>query len=460
MEPTPVELFIEHFCPRGFGVAQSDRAQIEVAHAIPGDRVTVDLRRRSRRVQKGRLLEILQPSHDRVEARCPHASLCGGCCWQVMNYSAQIKHKQDFVRRSFGSLLDPTVNVRTFIPCEDPWHYRNKMEFSFSENRAGTKYLGLMIAHAEPYVFNLESCYIAPTWMADCLSRVRSWWVESGLSAYYPPKDSGSLRYLTLRESVRTKQRLAILNVSGNSAFAPPQEQINRFVQAVGENIGIFLRIHQICKGVPSQFFEMHLAGPDHIVEQMQLTHGPLHFKISPSSFFQPNTIQAEKLYNTAVSMLGTDHPLVYDLYCGTGTLGMAAAPVSRQVVGIDLSPESILDAEENAKRNNLSNIRFYQGDVGRVLTNLLASGDFVRPDAVIVDPPRAGLDALTLHHLKVLHPKKIVYVSCNPATQAENIQELVNAGYSISCMQAVDQFPHTAHIENIALLVRSGIEK
>jgi len=453
MEPSTVELFIENFCPRGFGVARTDRSQIEVAHTIPGDRVLVELRRRSRRVQKGRLLEIVAPSQDRVTARCPHASLCGGCCWQAMDYSSQIAHKQNFVRRSFGALIDSSVDVRPFIACDEPWHYRNKMEFSFSENRAGTKYLGLMIAHAEPYVFNLEACHIAPVWMADCLSRVRSWWEASGLSAYYPPKDSGTLRYLTLRESLRTNQKLAILNVSGNAQFAPPQSQIDRFIQAVGENIGIFLRIHQICKGVPSQFFEMHLAGSDHMVEQMQLDNGPLYFKISPSSFFQPNTIQAEKLYNAAVSMLGDDHPLVYDLYCGTGTLGMAAAARSRQVVGIELSPESILDAEENARRNNLSNIRFHQGDVGRILTSLMASSNAARPDAVIVDPPRAGLDALTLHHLKTLMPKKIVYVSCNPVTQAENVQELVKAGYSLRSMQAVDQFPHTAHIENIALL-------
>jgi 23S rRNA (uracil1939-C5)-methyltransferase len=455
MEPSTVELFIESFCPRGFGIAQSDRSKIEVAHAIPGDRVKVELRRRSRRVQKGRLVEVVAPSPDRVIARCPHASLCGGCCWQAMDYSAQIAHKQDFVRRSFGSLIHSKVEVRPFIACTDPWHYRNKMEFSFSENRAKTKYLGLMIAHAEPYVFNLESCHIAPTWMAECLSRVRRWWDESGLSAYYPPHDTGTLRYLTLRESARTKQKLAILNVSGNSAFAPPKEQVSRLIQAIGEDIGIFLRIHQICKGVPSQFFEMHLAGPDHIIEQMQLTHGALQFKISPSSFFQPNTIQAEKLYNAAISMLGTNLPIVYDLYCGTGTISMAAAAVSREVIGIELSPEAVLDAEENAKRNNLSNIRFVQGDAGRVLTSLLSRPDFVRPDAVIVDPPRAGLDPLTLHHLKIKLPSKIVYVSCNPVTQAENIRELVDSGYSIRCMQAVDQFPHTAHIENIALLER-----
>jgi 23S rRNA (uracil1939-C5)-methyltransferase len=454
-QPETADLSIEDFSPRGFGLAASGRSQIEVAHAIPGDRVRVELRRKRDRVQKGRLLELLSPSKDRIEARCGHASLCGGCCWQTMAYPAQIAHKEERIRRSFCDLIHPGVDVRPIIPCDEPWAYRNKMEFSFSENRVPTRFLGLMIAHAEPYVFNVERCHIAPEWMSECLSRVRTWWEASGLPAYYPPLDRGTLRYLTLREGVRTNQKMAVLNVSGNPDFAPPKEQLLRFVDAVGEGISIFVRIHQTKKGVPTRFYEMHLAGADHIEEILELADGPLHFKISPSSFFQPNTIQAEKLYQAAISMLGEDHPVVYDLYCGTGTLGMAAAPRARLVVGIELSPEAVLDAEENAKRNHLSNIQFYQGDVGSNLTRFLAESAIPRPDAVIVDPPRAGLDELALHQLKILSPKKIVYVSCNPATQSENIRDLVQAGYVLRCLQGVDQFPHTAHIENVALLTR-----
>lgn len=454
MEQQAVELSIEDFCARGFGLAHLNGTPIEIAHAIPGDQVKVEIRRRSRRVKKGRLLEIISPSKDRVSPRCQHATLCGGCCWQSMDYSAQAAHKQAYIHRAFQDLIDPTVKVLPFVSCDEPWAYRNKMEFTFSENRGGTKYLGLMIAHAEPYVFNLEECHIAPRWMAECLTRVRKWWEQSGLTAYYPPKDTGTLRYLTLREAVRTGQKMAILNVSGNANFAPPKAEVEKFVQAVGENIGIFLRIHQLCKGTPTRFYEMHLAGSDHIMEKMQLLHGSLSFKISPASFFQPNTIQAEKLYHAAISLLESED-MVYDLYCGTGTLGMAAAATSRQVIGIEASPEAVLDAEENAKLNQISNIRFLQGDAGTVLTRLMGAASFLRPSAVIVDPPRAGLDPLMLHHLKTLLPKKILYVSCNPLTQAENIRELVTIGYRILSMQAVDQFPHTAHIENIALLSR-----
>ncbi len=459
MESKQIELSIQDFSPRGFGVAKAPgdtrSTNIEVAHAIPGDRVLVELRRRSKRVQKGRLLELLAPSEDRVEPRCAHASMCGGCCWQTMDYQAQIRHKQQRVMEAFGELITDDVTIKPMIPCDEPWSYRNKMEFSFSENRAGMKYLGLMIAHAEPYVFNVERCHIAPIWMSECLARVRTWWEASEIQAYYPPKDAGTLRYLTLRESARTGQKMAVLNVSGNPEFAPPKKQVELFKEAVGEGIGTFLRIHQAKKGTPTRFYEMHLAGPDHIEEELRLKEGTLRFKVSPASFFQPNTIQAEKLYDAAMDLLGDKQKLVYDLFCGTGTLGMAAARKSERVVGIELSPEAVLDAEENAKKNGLDNIVFHQGDAGKILTRLLATPDFEHPDVAIVDPPRAGLGELALHQLKILAPQKILYVSCNPLTQAEDIRFLFDAGYRLLSLQAVDQFPHTAHIENIALLSR-----
>lgn len=453
MDRNQVEIAIEDFSPRGFGVGASPcgKSKIEVAHAIVGDKVRVDLSRRRRRVMKGRLLEILGPSEDRIELRCAHASLCGGCCWQAMDYSVQARRKQERIFSYFQGMIGKDADIRPFLTCEQPWRYRNKMEFSFSENRAGTRFLGLMIAHAEPYVFNLEECHLAPEWMSECLLRVKAWWEASGIKAFHPPADSGSLRYLTLREGVHTGQKMAVLNVSGNPAFALTRADLDGFVQAVGSDISIFLRIHQTIKGVPTRFFEMHLGGADHIVEEMRLAKGVLRFRISPSSFFQPNTLQAEKLYDAAISMLG-EADVVYDLYCGTGTLAMAAARQAREVLGIELSPEAVLDAKENAKANGLPNVSFLQGDVGAVLSKQSARS---KPDAIIVDPPRAGLDEAALKQIEMLGAQKIVYISCNPATQAENARVLIQAGYRIAAMQGVDQFPHTAHIENIALFIK-----
>ncbi|MBS0624929.1 MAG: 23S rRNA (uracil(1939)-C(5))-methyltransferase RlmD [Verrucomicrobia bacterium] len=456
-EPETVELSIQEFSSRGYGVAYIERptakpVEVEVAHTLPGDRILIEMRRKMRPPKKGRLLEVLTASQDRVETRCSHARVCGGCCWQQMDYAAQLRIKEKRVSDSFKSAVSP------IIPCDSPFEYRNKMEFSFSENRAGAKYLGLMIAQAEPYVFNVDKCHLCKPWFSEVLNEVRSWWEQSGIQAYNPPHDTGTLRYLTLREAVRTGQKMAVLNISGRAEFAPPKAQIEAFVQAVQKTgpISVFLRIHQANKGRPTQFFEMHLAGPDHIVEELHLERGTLKFKISPISFFQPNTLQAEKLYNAALSLIASyQNPVIYDLYCGTGTLGMAAASQASQVIGIELSPEAVLDAEVNAARNNISNISFRQGDVGQVLTQLQGESNFRRPDIAIVDPPRAGLDPLALHHLKILKPKAILYISCNPLTQAANIENLLASGYRLKALQPVDQFPHTYHIENIALLER-----
>jgi 23S rRNA (uracil1939-C5)-methyltransferase len=444
-----MESTVQSFSLKGYGIAD----ETEIAHVIPGDRILFELTRKKRRPKKGRLLEILTPSIDRVEPRCIHARTCGGCCWQQMSYKAQLKQKQERVRGAFGVEPDP------IIPSDAPFGYRNKMEFTFSENRGGQKYLGLMIAQAEPYVFNLTECHLTSPWFAQVLSKVRTWWEASTIKAFYPPSDTGSLRYLTVREAKRTGQKMVILNVSGNPEFALTRADLNDFVAAVqsaveGE-ISIFLRIHQTKKGKPTNFFEMHLCGPDHMIEELHLASGKLKFKMSPISFFQPNTFSAEKLYDTAISML-PECEVVYDLFCGTGTLGMIASQKAKQVIGIELSPEAVIDAEENLKRNGICNMSLHQGDVGHVITRLMENPEFKRPDAVIVDPPRAGLDSLAIHHLKILQPKTIIYISCNPLTQAENVAELLKSGYLLKRLQPIDQFPQTYHIENIALLERS----
>lgn len=454
-----VQLNITSFNARGYGVATYVRPsplpplEVETAHTLPGDVVAVEMRKKMRGIRKGRLLNVLQPSADRVEPRCKHANVCGGCCWQQMDYTAQLREKQQRVQNVFSN-----ESIEPILAAANSFRYRNKMEFTFSENRAGMKYVGLMIAQAEPYVYNTEECHLCNPWVTEILQSIRLWWDASGLKAYNPPRDEGTLRYVTFREAFRTGQRMIVLNISGHADFAPTRAQLDAFVEAVkpAGDASVFLRIHQTKKGKPTQFFEMHLAGPDHIVEELHLAAGNLSFKISPISFFQPNTIQAERLYDTALRLIAPLNPTrVFDLYCGTGTLGMAASRTAKQVIGVELSPEAVLDAEENLKRNKIDNCTFLQGDVGKVLTHLLSEKGFERPDVVIVDPPRAGLDPLAIKHLQTLQPKAILYISCNPLTQAENIKELSRFGYRIATLQPVDQFPHTYHIENIALLVR-----
>jgi len=262
---------------------------------------------------------------------------------------------------------------------------------------------------------------------------------------------------------------MVMLTVSGNPDFALKHQQIEKFKAFVrdavepthpDENLSIFLRIQQIAKGARTNFYEMLLHGPDVIREVLHIEHKlgepplSLHFRISPSAFFQPNTRQAEKLYSRAFQMAAIpDGSVVYDLYCGAGALGLCAARRAKKVVGIEISPEAALDARTNANVNKLDNVTILTGSVGEVLTQIAGKEHYPSPDAVLVDPPRMGLDPASLKEILHLKAPIVLYISCNPATQAVNIMELCNNGYRLRAIQPVDQFPQTIHIENIAIL-------
>ncbi|HEX2580303.1 MAG TPA: 23S rRNA (uracil(1939)-C(5))-methyltransferase RlmD [Rhabdochlamydiaceae bacterium] len=376
---------------------------------------------------------------------CIHFPDCGGCTSQHIPYADQLLQKQAEIEKIFD------VPVAPIIPCKEPFHYRNKMEFSFSQDKAGRRYLGLILRKSRGKVFNLQECLISPPWMSETLQRVRSWWESTTLAAFNFRSGLGSLRTLILREGRRTGDRLAMLTVSGDPRFALNRKHLNGFIQALNDpQMSIFLRVQQAISGKPTQFYEMHLGGPDHIKERLQLQGRTLSFKISPTSFFQPNTEQAEVLYNQAIEIANmSPQATVYDLYCGTATLGMAFALKAEKVIAIELNPHAVFDAKTNAEVNKISNIDIQCGDVGM----LLSQTSILQPDLAIVDPPRPGLDPLALEALKRLQPQHILYVSCNPKTQAQNIAEL--SGYQIIYVQPVDQFPHTPHIENIVLLLR-----
>lgn len=438
------------------GRALSCNGKREVIGALPGEEVLIELAGR----KKGYLRKVITPSQERTTPRCAHVPDCGGCVLQQMDYRAQLALKQSIVEREFRT------GVKPIIGCPNPWRYRNKMEFSFSQNRAGDKFLGLMLAGSKGRVLNLTQCHLVSEWFSEVIKEVRNWWEDlPDLKAYYHGSNEGHLRTLTLREAKQGKGKMVMLTVSGNPSFSLKREWINSFVSCIkkvssDEHLSIFLQVHQIAKGRPTQFFEMLLSGPDHITETLSIhafgkTH-TLDFKISPTSFFQPNTAQAEVLYSTGLQMLSTlEGARVFDLYCGGATIGLSAAKYAKEVVGIELNHHSVFDAGWNQEVNGIKNFCIHRGDVGEVLEKLKKEPEFQLPDIVIVDPPRAGLDDKALGHLMDFSPKEILYISCNPKTQAANIAHLCEGGYSLKVIQPVDQFPHTIHIENICLLER-----
>jgi 23S rRNA (uracil1939-C5)-methyltransferase len=248
---------------------------------------------------------------------------------------------------------------------------------------------------------------------------------------------------------------MAVLTVSGNADFALKKEEIDRFIKALNpyipENgrLSIFLRIVHAKRGMATETYEMHLAGPDHIFEELEVAGKTYRFKISPASFFQPNTYQAERLFAAAFELVGKAG-CVLDLYSGTGVLGVIAGQFADKVMGIELCPDAVLDARENGERNGVKNVTFLQGRVEEKLSSIKEAIDLV-----MCDPPRAGLDARAIDELIRIGAPKILYISCNPQTQKTNVDRLLEAGYHIQAVQPVDQFPRTVHIENIVVLVK-----
>jgi 23S rRNA (uracil1939-C5)-methyltransferase len=466
-----VEVCINSFSKGGHGIGYTELPNgsntcVEVPFTIPGDLAKAILLPKRKGIHASLLQEILIPSPDRIAPRCIHFASCGGCRWQQISYEQQLEQKESFVRQCFLPHLSDDVIFHPILACDPPWQYRNKMEFSFSNNKAKDRFLGLVMQGSKGKVINLTECHLTHPWFIETVEAVRGWWGASNLDAYHPFTNTGSLRTLMLREGRRTGDRMVMLTVSGNADFALNKHQLESFTATLrhaiepassDQKLSIFLRIQQIAKGSPTNFYEMLLYGPDHIREVLSIEGGrPLTFQISPAAFFQPNTQQAEQLYSEALRLANIPKGgVIYDLYCGTGTLGICAAHFAKEVIGIEITPESVLDARANAELNGIDNYTVHEGDVGKVLQRLKDENNLPQADLVMVDPPRSGLDANALNQLVDLNPEKILYISCNPLTQSANIGALIEKGYRLIKVQPVDQFPQTIHIENIAVLTK-----
>lgn len=443
--------------------------EVEIPFSAAGDEALVEIQKKQKRLYQGKVIKWEKLSEDRTNPLCQHFGQCGGCRWQHLNYHKQLQQKETWIHQSLEPYLAPDVIRYPIIPCSPPWNYRNKMEFSFSSDKAGKRFLGLMLYGTNGHVLQLKECYLTNPWVLETVHCVSKWWESSGLQAYHGRKNTGSLRTLTVREGQRTGDRLVMLTVSGNPDYALSRHHLETLTssliaaiepQSLEKKLSIFLRIQQITKGKPTQFYEMLLYGPSHLRENIDLNWGNgksdfLQFLISPTAFFQPNTIQAEKLYSRAIELTEPSiDDCVYDLYCGTGTLGICIAKKVKEIVGIELASQSVLDARENAKKNNLANITIHQGDVAQVLTRI-QEGSLTKPNVVMVDPPRAGLSPDAIEQILSIKASKLTYISCNPFSQAANLKDLIQGGYRLKAIQPVDQFPHTVHVENIAILTR-----
>lgn len=439
------------------GACAAEGLMTFVPNVIPGDRVRVALTKIKSNRLEGRLETLLEPSPHRIQPRCRHFEVCGGCTWQNLSYSDQLTFKEAQVRETLhhiGGFDENTLQnlMRPILGCASPWDYRNKMEFSFgrSAETPSKVMLGLHLPKMHHTVFDLTECFLPSPLFVEIVIDMRDFAHREGLDVFDDRTQDGLLRHFMIREGKNTGEVMVNLITSINS-FPAIQKFTEHFTTGkwAGYIHSLIWTTIQQSPGVPTWIESQTLAGNDLIHEELHLETGSrLRFEISPQSFFQPNTKQAEILYSTVIALAelsGTQ--VVYDLYCGTGTIGLFCAHAARHVYGIESVKEAVENARANARLNSIINAEFLIGDVGKSLT--LPEP----PDVVIVDPPRSGLAPEVPSKIVALGASKIIYVSCNPATLARDLKAFTALGYTLGTIQPVDMFPHTTHIETVVSL-------
>ncbi|UCD17546.1 MAG: 23S rRNA (uracil(1939)-C(5))-methyltransferase RlmD [Candidatus Zixiibacteriota bacterium] len=413
---------------------------------LPGEKVEAYLVKRKARFDIGRVENILTRSPDRAEARCGHFDVCGGCSWQDLDYGRQLYFKRKQIGdclKHFGGL--DAVEVSEAVGSEEQFQYRNKMEFSINRDEQCGFVVGLHRRGHYDEIFDLRQCLLQSPIANEIVHWFREYVRVHGIPVYDVTDRTGFIRFLVIREAHGTGQ--IMLNLVTAAGIFPDQGSL------VAEATSLFKRIATIVQNINSGQsniargeHEIVLFGDGHIVERIL----NFKFRIYANSFFQTNTAQAERLYRTVFDILQpqTDDRLL-DLYCGTGTIGICAASLVNDVIGIEVEPTAIRAAEENARLNSVENIRFFAASVEDFLRECTGMpGD---RNCAIVDPPRAGLHPKALKRLMALKLPRLVFVSCNPVTFARDAAALVGEGYKISRVIPVDMFPHTMHIELVA---------
>ena len=445
---------------KGRAVGRDAEGKVIFADGVaPGDIADVLVKRKKKGVLMGTAQEIKVLSPERVEPVCEHFGMCGGCKWQHLSYDAQAREKEKVVRDALSRI--GKVEVEAFLPiraAEQTTFYRNKLEFSFSNKRWLTReeivsdvsnkedVLGFHRSGAFDKVIDINKCWLQPDPSNDLRNSIKEIALEQGLTFHDARAHAGFMRQVMFR--ITTKGEILVL-----FSFHEDNPKLYKpFMDAVTER---FPQITTVCYCINTKVndflydLDMHTyAGKGYVEERL----GDVRFKVGPKSFFQTNTYQAKVLYDTVVEfadLKGTEN--VYDLYTGIGSIALYVAQACKQIVGIEEIPEAIADAEVNAKLNEISNAVFYAGDVKDILTSAFAE-KHGKPDLLITDPPRAGMHPKVVEMLLELAAPRMVYVSCNPATQARDLQ-LLNEKYKVVKAQPVDMFPHTHHIENVALL-------
>ena len=444
----------------GKGVGKTDDFVLFVDKAIPGDVADVQVYKSKKNFGEGRIITLKQPSEYRVEPFCEHFGTCGGCKWQHMTYEGQLKFKQKSVADALGRIAKIDVEgIMDIVPSPADRYYRNKLEYTFSDKRwlydgenkedetLNMNALGFHIPGRFDKILDVKHCYLQAEPSNTLRNSIRDFVIAQGYSFYNLRNHEGALRNLIVRTS-STGEVMVIVVFAYVS-----EDEINKLMNFIDTGFPeITSLLYIINQKKNDTIFDQDVIafkGPEYIHEEMN----GIKFRIGPKSFYQTNSIQALRLYEITRDFAGfTGDELVYDLYTGAGTIANFIAGHVKEVVGVEYVPTAIEDAKVNSAINNITNTKFYAGDMKDVLV-----ADFVaehgKPDVIITDPPRAGMHPDVVNRLMEIEAPKIVYVSCNVATQARDLLVLKEKYHTVK-IQPVDMFPHTQHVENVVLLV------
>ena len=479
-----VTVTIEDMGSDGEGIGKVDGFTLFVKDAVIGDTVEAKIMKAKKNYAYARLEKVIAPSPFRVEPKCAYHRQCGGCQVQALSYEKQLEFKANKVRNhllrigGFEPELLDTV-TEPIVGMEEPYHYRNKAQYPVGTDKNGEIVTGFYAGRTHSIISNTE-CYLGVPGNKEILESILDYMKQNRVSAYNEETGEGCVRHVLIRTGFTSGKIMVCLVINGRDKkrckageYLPEQEiLLERLAQITGMtsiSISINTEKTNVIMGC-----EVHtIWGEDTISDVIHVrdmkkegypqTGQQLTFKISPLSFYQVNPIQTEKLYSLALEYAGlTGQETVWDLYCGIGTISLFLAGSAKKVCGVEIVPQAIEDARENAKRNGITNAEFFVGKAEEVLPEFYekmskeaGGSDMLHPDVIVVDPPRKGCDEACLDTMLKMRPERIVYVSCDSATMARDVKILCEGGYELKKVRPVDQFGHTVHVESVCLLMK-----
>ncbi len=443
-----LSVFIEDMGSEGEGVAKVDGYALFIKDAIKGDKVKVKVMKASKNYGYARIEEIVEPSPDRVEPVCKEARRCGGCQIQEMDYNAQLLFKQNKVKNNLQRIGKLEVEVLPTIGMEEPYHYRNKAQFPVGKDKEGNIIMGFYAGRTHN-IIPCEDCAIGVSENKKVLEIVKEYMQENEITPYDEVSGNGLVRHILIRKGFKTGEIMVCVIINGDKL--PKAEKLVEKLLTIEGMTSISYNVNKERTNRILGEKVVNLYGEGYISDYI----GDVKFKISPLSFYQVNPVQTEKLYGKALEYADlTGDEIVWDLYCGVGTISLFLAKNAKKVYGVEIVPAAIEDAKENAKINNIQNSEFFVGKAEEIFpAHYKKYGE--KADVIVVDPPRKGCDETLLRTIVEMSPKRLVYVSCDSATLARDLKYLTENGFKVEKVQPCDLFSHSSHVETVCLMSR-----